>query len=475
MLQLEAESAEKILKAYQTQLKQLAAQNKLRAYSPYAKQIEFHDAGKTFDQRLLLAANQVGKSVSGSAEVAIHLTGQYPSWWKGRVFEKPIKAWCAGVTSESTRDAPQLLLMGEALNHGTGFIPKSAIKNVAMRRGVADAVDNVVIRHGGGGDVQAGESMLGFKSYDQGREKFQGATLDLVWLDEEPDASIYDESLTRTNATSGMVMLTFTPLKGMSSVVKRYLTDKLPGTHVTSMTIDDAEHYTPEQRATIIARYLPHERDARVKGIPAMGSGKVFLIDESQVVINPIPIPAHWPRILGIDFGWDHPTAVVEMAWDKDADIVYITKEYRQREVVPAIVADAVKGWGGWQPIAWPHDGLQHDKGSGEQLATQYRNKGLLMLRERATFEDGTNGVEAGIGDMLERMMTGKFKVFSTCQMYLAEMRMYHRKNGLINKTDDDLISASRYAYMMRRKAKVRMTTQPTYGQLNAGDSYTGY
>lgn len=474
-MQLEAESAGKILKAYQAEIKQRVAQNKLRAYSPYAKQIEFHDAGKTFDQRLLMAGNQLGKTIAGSAETAIHLTGRYPAWWKGRVFEKPIKAWCAGVTSESTRDAPQLLLMGEALNHGTGFIPKDAIKSVATRRGVANAVDSVVIRHGGGGDVQTGESILGFKSYDQGREKFQGATLDLVWLDEEPDEDIYEESLTRTNATSGMIMLTFTPLKGVSSVVKRYLMDKLPGTHVTSMTIDDAEHYTPEQRAAIIARYRPHERDARVNGVPAMGSGKVFLVDESQIVINPIAIPAHWPRILGIDFGWDHPTAVVEMAWDKDADIVYITKEYRQREVVPAIVADAVKGWGGWQPIAWPHDGLQHDKGSGEQLATQYRNKGLLMLRERATFEDGTNGVEAGIGDMLERMMTGKFRVFSTCQMYISEMRMYHRKNGLINKTDDDLISASRYAYMMRRKAKVRMTTQPNYGQLNAGDSYTGY
>jgi hypothetical protein len=96
---------------------------------------------------------------------------------------------------------------------------------------------------------------------------------------------------------------------------------------------------------------------------------------------------------------------------------------------------------------------LQHDKGSGVQLAQQYIDQGLMMLAERATFDDGTNGVEAGVSDMLTRMQTGRWKVFRTCPMWLEEFRMYHRKDGKIVKERDDLISASRYALMMKRFA----------------------
>ena len=219
------------------------------------------------------------------------------------------------------------------------------------------------------------------------------------------------------------------------------------------MTIDDAEHYTPEQRAEIIASYPPHEREARVKGIPSMGSGRVFPIEEAQIVIEPIQIPGHWPQIVGIDFGWDHPFAACRVAWDRDADCIYLTHEYAQREATPVIHAAAIKGWGPWLPVAWPHDGLQHDKGSGESLAEQYRAQGLNLLLEKATFLDGGNGVEAGVMDMLDRMQTGRWKVFSTCGGWLQEFRLYHRLDGLIVKERDDRISASRYAMMMLRYA----------------------
>jgi phage terminase large subunit-like protein len=437
----------------ETELLQRRNENKLTRYTPYSKQAEFHAAGDAFRERLLMAGNQLGKTWSASYELAMHLTGRYPDWWQGAEWDSGIVSWASGVTSEATRDTVQRLLMGRPGNHGTGAIPKSAIKSVSSKRGVADAIDTVIIRHGGGGDIQASESSLGFKSYDQGREKFQGETLEIVWFDEEPPMDIYTEGLTRTNATNGIVLLTFTPLKGMSEVVKRYLVDKMPGTHVTSMTIYDVDHYTPEQRQAIINSYPAHERDARTKGIPTLGSGKVFPVVEEDITVAPFSIPNHWPRIGGIDFGWDHPSAAVELVWDKDSDIVYITREFRAREQTPVLLAAAVKPWGKWLPWAWPHDGLQHDKGSGEQLAKQYKDAGLKMLGERATFEDGSNGLEAGIMEMLDRMQTGRWKVFSTCQLWLEEFRMFHRKDGLIVKEADDVISASRYAYMMRRKA----------------------
>jgi hypothetical protein len=226
------------------------------------------------------------------------------------------------------------------------------------------------------------------------------------------------------------------------------------GRHVTQMTIDDAEHYTPEQRAEIVASYPAYEREARTKGIPIMGSGRVFPIPEEDITCAPFPIPEHWAQINGLDFGWDHPFAATHCAWDKDADCFYVCKEYRQREETPLIHAAAIKPWGTWIPCAWPHDGLQHDKGSGETLRGQYALQGLAMLAEKATFEDGGNGVEAGIADMLDRMKTQRWKVFSTCGGWLGEHRLYHRKDGLIVKLKDDLISSSRYALMMKRYAK---------------------
>lgn len=449
-------------------------ENKLKAYGPYPKQMDFHAAGGDPDvrERLLMAGNQLGKTWSAGFETAMHLTGRYPDWWEGAVFDAPVAAWAAGVTSEVTRDTTQRILYGRYNAPGTGSIPKDAIKDKTLKRGVADAIDGLLIRWGGGGDIQARESMLGFKSYDQGREKFQGETLDIVWFDEEPPADIYTEGLTRTNATNGIVYMTFTPLLGMSDVVKRFLIDKVPGTHVTTMTIEDALHYTPEQRIAIINSYPAHEREARAKGIPTLGSGRIFPIMEELIKEPAIQIPAHWPRICGMDFGWDHPTAAAWIAWDRDSDTVHIYDTYRMKEQSSAVHSVAINSRGKWIPVAWPHDGLQHDKGSGEVLADQYRNMGVNMLKHKATHPpgpgekegEGGNGVEAGIMDMLDRMQTGRLKVAAHLEDWFQEFRLYHRKDGKIVKIDDDLMSATRYAIMMLRHAKVNEPKRKTAG-----------
>lgn len=222
------------------------------------------------------------------------------------------------------------------------------------------------------------------------------------------------------------------------------------------MTIDDVEHYTAEEKARIIASYPPHEREARAKGIPTMGSGKIFPIEESRITVEPLAIPKHWAQIVGVDFGWDHPFAAVCLAWDRDADCVYVTKAYRQKEATPVIHAASIRPWGEWIPCAWPHDGYQHDKGSGDQLAVQYRTQKLNMLPEHATHPEGGNGVEAGLMDMLDRMNTGRFKVFSNLSEWFEEFRLYHRLDGKIVKERDDLMSATRYGVMMLRFAKTK-------------------
>lgn len=238
---------------------------------------------------------------------------------------------------------------------------------------------------------------------------------------------------------------------------------------IVRMEIDDAEHYTPAQRQAIIDTYPEHEREARIKGIPSLGSGRVFPISEDKVTCDPIDIPKHWVQINGIDFGWDHPFAAVHLVWDRDADVVYVCKTYREKETTPVIHAAAVKPWGDWIPCAWPHDGLQHDKGSGLSLAAQYQAQGLNTLPEHATHEEGGNGVEAGIMEMLDRMKTGRFKVFRHLTDYLSEFRLYHREDGKIVKEREDLISASRYAIMMKRYAEAAPRPKLLMGNRSGG------
>lgn len=431
-----------------------AKRNRLAAYKPYAKQVAFHHAGGEYRERLFMAGNQLGKTWAGAFEVAMHVTGRYPDWWKGKRFPYATRWMVGSESAELTRKGVQRLLLGPPElreEWGTGAIPHDALRDTSMKPGVPDAVSSIIVRHECGED-----SVIQFNSYDQGRTKWQADTVDGVWFDEEPPLPIYSEGLTRTNATGGQVFVTFTPLLGMSDVVKRFLLDKPAGTNVTTMTIDDAEHYTPEERAAIIASYPEHEREARAKGIPIMGSGRVFPIVEDGIKINAFPIPPHWPRIAGLDFGIDHPTAAVWMAWDRDADVLYVTDTYRVKDQSILIHAASIKARGDWVPVAWPHDGLQRDKGSGDQLMAQYKQHGLNMLKERATFDDGSNGLEAGLAEMLTRMQTQRLKVFSHLGDWFEEFRLYHRKDGLVVKLTDDLMSATRYALMMRRFAKTQ-------------------
>jgi phage terminase large subunit-like protein len=191
----------------------------------YPKHLQFFAAGREHQERAAVAANRVGKSFGlGGFETALHLTGLYPDWWPGRRFAEPIDCWAAGDTSETTRDIPQLILMGAPGEYGTGLIPGDRIVgNPTHRSGVAQAVDTVRVAHASGG-----VSYLGFKSYDQGRKKFQGTAKHLIWLDEEPPEDVYSECMARLMTTNGMMICTFTPLEGLSNVVLRYMPDMAP-------------------------------------------------------------------------------------------------------------------------------------------------------------------------------------------------------------------------------------------------------
>src|SRR5579884_2127165 len=182
------------LTALERELERRRSINRLATYRPYEKQREFHDAGLTHRERLFMAGNQLGKTIAGGFEAAMHATGRYPSWWQGKRFDRPTVGWAAGVTGESTRDNPQRILLGRPGQWGTGAIPLECIEDKTAARGIADSIDTVKVKH-----VSGGTSLISFKSYERGREKWQGETLDWLWFDEEAPAEIYAEGLTRNN------------------------------------------------------------------------------------------------------------------------------------------------------------------------------------------------------------------------------------------------------------------------------------
>lgn len=358
------------------------------------------------------------------------------------------------------------MLLGRTGEWGTGMLPERCIESVMKARGIGEYVDTMKVKHTSG-DL----STIRFKAYEQGADKWQGDTLDYVWCDEEPPQKIYDEGLTRTNhgdrGKGGIAWITATPLMGMTDVIQRfYPQPDIPSRNLTQMTITDVLHYSEKQIEEIIASYQPHERESRAKGIPALGSGRVFPIAQKDIEVAPFDIPEHWYQLGAIDFGWDHPTAAVSCAIDRDTDTFYVTRSYGRSETVIGQHAITLQAWGAWLPFSWPHDGYQHDRTSGDQIASQYRDLGINMMAAHATHPLGGTSVEAGVQEMLEAMMQGRFKVFSNLTDWWDEFNIYHRKSGSIVKIRDDRISATRYAWMMRRyaalKAKRRMPIAAT-------------
>lgn len=429
------------------------------SFEPYEKQKLFFDYGKTHMERLLSAGNQNGKSEAGAFECAMHLTGLYPAWWGGRRWDRAVRAWADGETSTLVRDVQQKKLCGQPgveEAFGTGMIPKEAFHDrPSLARGVTDAYDTIQVKHYRSDGTPDGISTLTFKSYEQGRTKHQGEPIDFDWCDEEPPQDVYSEILTRTTATGGMTYITFTPLKGMTEVARRFYEQESPDRVKVTMTIYDAKHISPEQRAKMIAAWPAHEREARSKGIPMLGSGRIFPYPHEAITEYPIThIPAYWAKLWAIDFGIAHPFAAVLLLWDKDNDVIHVHHSYRASDALPMMHALQMKQIGRAVPVAWPQDGTAREKGTGEALAAQYRKTGLLMLPTHATWPDGSLSTEAAIVEMQQRIETGRFKVAMQLADFLEEFDQYHRKDGQIVKLHDDILSATQKGIMMKRYAR---------------------
>lgn len=423
----------------------------------YDWQMRYIDESATKGTICLCAGNQVGKTSVGAYVDAIHLLGDYPDDWKGRKFEHAPVCWLLGVTGEKVRDLLQLALFGRRIDREFtgGLIPRERIlhKECEPMQGTKNSFRTIPVKHSSG-DV----SICKLWGYSQGQSVLMGDVVDLVHLDEEPkDAKIYPQLVTRLlngdKGMGGLMLLTFTPENGMTELVES-LRQESENHAFIQVGWDDAPHMTKEKQKAALASLPTNQHDMRSKGFPMLGHGRVFDVSYDYIACDPFEIPDHWYVIIAIDFGWTHPQSIIKIAENRDEGEFYVVNQWSGVNFTPDMAWGAVKRWSESIPVAWPHDGYQHDK-SGNVTKDLYKDAGFKMLGSSATFTDGSRGVEDGNYSINDLMKKGKWKVFRSCgEKYSKEFMQYHRDEGQkIVKKADDIMDSQRYAFMMMRYA----------------------
>lgn len=435
----------------------------------YAKHMQFFALGATKRYRMFVGANGIGKTEGvGGYELALHLTGEYPAWWTGKRFKRPIKAWAAGDTNKTLRESIQPKLLGDENNRGTGLIRASLIGKVFVKQNTNGVVDIALVKH-----VSGGWSRLVLKSYEEGRESFQASDIDLIWLDEEPPLPIFGECVHRFRGKTadGHLLMTFTPARGLSAIVCLFMPQFIHNFDQAEYdaaskacvicAFDEVPHISAEERARKEAVTPPHEREYRLRGLPSVGTGKVYPVEESSFLIDPFRIPDHYPRVFGFDGGY-YNTAVVWLAYDPDSGTWYIYADYKPGAGPPLVHAAAIKLRGEWIP------------GVGDAASVDANGKKLIDLYRHDYGVDlhlAEKDVGTGIQAVLDLLVAGKLKVFRNLQQWIDEFRMYrYDDKQQVVKINDHLMDATRYAIKSGLKyATTRVRKAIAFKEVNFG------
>lgn len=428
------------------------------------KHREFFRCGKEYPERLFMAGNRVGKTIAGAYELTCHLTGEYPVWWNGRVFDTPINAWAVGKDARSVRDTIQSELLGSVGEWGTGMIPAHTLGKAFALQGTPQAIDIVKIKHKTGG-----WSQLGFKNYQQDIGSFMGTSRHVVWCDEEVPLDIYNECNVRTATVDGIMLVTFTPLDGLTPMVVNFCkrADFLVGAKpIVAVDVTDEDEADYSEYDFIVGRETPkaviqagwndaawipdemkrrlledspvHLRKARSEGLPAMGSGNVYSTPVEDILVAPFAIPDSWPRMYALDVGWNR-TAVVWGALDPATDTIYLYDEHYRGKEEPPHHAYAIRSRGEWIPGVIDPAARGRSQVDGKQLKRNYVDLGLTLFEAK-------NELESGILATQQRLSFSKLRVFSTLINWQKEYMLYRRdKHGKPLQENDHLMDGTRY------------------------------
>jgi phage terminase large subunit-like protein len=437
----------------------------------FAKHVEFIASTKKNSLCTIFGANRVGKSMLLSYIIATWAMGKYPDWWPGRKFEKPPKIWAAGQTTDLLKESLQKYVCGQ--DGLSGFISKENVVQIFQSRQNPGLISRMLVRH------PNGISEITFKSYDQGWQRFQSGTLDAVVLDEEMPPQIFTEAITRVATTDGITVLGFTGLRGMTPVVTHLWPE---GFSKLGKTADDEDNETDaekrikklgryhtfigwrdipysvlseERREIMKSQYLPSEIKARTEGIPSIGSGMVYPVDEDEFVVEPFEIPKHWPKAFALDPGFSSKCAAIWGAWDQDSDVIYLYSEHYQGLENPTVHIDAIRRRGSWINCIIDPAGANIE--DGRRTKTAYVEAMHVVNRDWRVF-DAQKSWTAGYMEMYSRLSSGRLKVFNTLRNFLDEIRRYHKDDkGQIVDTPDHLLDAARYLCMGTRHFSINI------------------
>ena len=437
--------------------------NTLKWFRPFKYQSKFFETGATHSRRGMIAANRAGKTIASTYETAYHLTGRYPKGWKGKVWDKPIIAMAAGESWEQVAKTLQSKLLGcddikQSYKLGTGSIPRECIDEKSIRTDGPNVLA-VEIWHASGG-----KSKLYFSNYTQQVRHLQGFELDLVVLDEQPPDETFSELVVRTAQRNGQVLCSFTPLKGMSGLVRKFW-DQVDGyTHVR-VTWDDVpfenewgeEFFSKKEREQLARDFMPWERECRMNGIPLVGKGVVFPLLEwptYKSIDVDLKNNPKMERLISFDLGIKNdPTVISFFFRDPVEEIIYLHRQIKipsgetPEDYVHYLLDIESRG----VPIALPHDGSQPGRYTlTEQSVREVfeDNYGLNVISGailNPANDQGkvTNHKSYGINIMRLGMERGTFMINESCTAFLDEARNYAIDDaGRFSDPDDHIDSA---------------------------------
>jgi hypothetical protein len=421
-------------------------------------------------QVMTLAGNQTGKTWSSTYNDALDLTGDYPEDWEGFQFDHAINALVIGVDNVQL-EVLQTALLGkvDGKQFQGGWIHKDEIKQdeTSWSTNSKNIASKVVVQG------KFGKSTIHLRTYTQAKTgqdtlSFAGFVFDLIHCDEQPPDSLIGQLAVRlingNRGKGGRLRLTMTPELGRTALVTKFMDDIDHGTQhlIGPVHWDQCAHMTPSAQAAALALIPEHEHEMRRSGQPFMGSGMVYPVAESRLIVPNQDIMPHWKVLKGVDLGHTHPQTTVWMALDMDQDVLYLIRTESSRGGNASTHMTTINSMWPQVPTVFPPDLEGTEKGSGETTRDWYKKAGLTRS---IAFQnpDGSNYVEPGIYALNERMQTDRFKVFEQGNdAFFREKRLYHRvvtPQGVAKlvKKHDDVMDGVRYTSQMIAKRGVMM------------------
>ncbi len=425
--------------------------DKLKKYNTgekkHLKQLAFHMCNKK--NRWVFGGNRSGKTECGAVETVWLARGIHPY----RQNKKDVAIWVVSLSTQVQRDVAQQKILS--------YLNKAWIKEIVMISGRKDSLENGVIDYITIENIFGGESKIGFKSCDQGREKFQGTSLDYVWFDEEPPVEIYRECRMRVLDKCGEIYGTMTPLKGLTWVYNEIYLNEGNDEEVWCEFMEwaDNPYLNEKEIKTLTSTLSEKELEARRYGKFISVGGQVYSeFDESVNVIEPFNVPHEWYDNISIDPGLNNPLSAHWYAVDYDGNIYVIAELYQTGQTVE-YHANKIKeicgrlNWykasNGMYSALIDSAANQRTLSSPKNVCELFYDNGILVNpKVNKDLYSGINRVKSYL-----KNAEGKSKlfIFKNCTNMIREIKGYFWGNGDAPiKKDDHAMDDLRYYIMSR-------------------------